>query len=100
MGTTNSVDIKVTVVGTVEVVVVGGIVGVGHGFRVCIGTREALTKPAKHVLATTTEQAMAVGVAAIVAIAAVAAIAAITAVVVGLVDPHRRVAFSGLPFST
>ena len=94
MGTTNSVDIKATVVGTVEVVVVGGIVGVGHGFRVCIGTREALTRLAKHELATTTEQAAAVGVAAIVAIGAVAA------VVVALEDPHRRVAFSRQPFFT
>ena len=87
MGTTNSVDIKATVVGTVEVVVVGGIVGVGHGFRVCIGTREALTRLAKHELATTTEQATAVGVA-------------VAAVVVALEDPHRRVAFSMQPFFT
>ena len=97
MGTANSVDIKATVVGTVEVVVVGGIVGVGHGFRVCIGIREALTRLAKHELATTTEQAAAVGVAAI---AAIAAIGAVAAVVVALEDPHRRVAFSRQPFFT
>ena len=97
MGTTNSVDIKATVAGTVEVVVVGGIVGVGHGLMVCIGTREALTRLAKHELATATEQAAAVGVAAI---AAIVAIGAIAAVVVALEDPHRRVAFSMQPFFT